>query len=114
MIDLKSLSRPLTKALPFALTLGLLAGLRTHPALEVQSILDILGGRQRPEQVELLEDEADRALPELAELLGPLRVDLLAVDDDPATGGRQQAAQDAQERRLPRTRWPFDRHDLAP
>ena len=35
------------------------------------------------EQVELLEDEADRPLPELAELLGPMRVDLPAVDDRP-------------------------------
>ena len=62
--------------------------------------------RQRREQVELLEHEADRRAAELGQPVRPGGVDLAALDRAPPRSRRQHAAEDGQQRRLARPRGP--------
>ena len=73
-------------------------------ALDVQRVLDVLERRERGEEVELLEDEADRLLADRRQPCRPGGVDLLAVDDDPPGARREDAAEDREQRRLARAR----------
>ncbi len=93
--------------------LGVAARLAPAAALDVERVLDVLARGERREEVELLEDEADRAPPDGRQTLGPPRVDALAVHHHLAAGRRQDAAQDRQQRGLARAGRPLERHHLA-
>ncbi len=83
-------------------------------AADVERVLDVLDGGEGGEEVELLEDEADRLPADRREVARAREVDLLAVDDDAPLGRRQDAAEDREERRLPGARGPLEGDDLAP
>src|SRR5262249_35029810 len=75
-------------------------------ALDVEREFDVLERGQRRKQVVLLEHEPDRALANRRQALGPPRIHDLAVDDDAASRGRQDAAQDRKQGGLARARGP--------
>ena len=98
--------------------LGQLGARRLHrePApdpLDQQRHRDVLGGGQRRQQVVLLEDEADVALPELGLLRGGHRVDRLAEDVDAARRRVEDPGDDREERRLPAARGADQQQQLA-
>src|SRR5579885_3365169 len=61
----------------------------------------------------MLEDEADLPLAHVRQALRAPRIDLQAVDDQPAGGGGQDAAEDRKEGRLPGARRALQGDDLA-
>ena len=93
--------------------LGLLARRPALHPLDVERVLDVLERGQGREEVELLEDEADRAFADRRQPARARRIDLLAVDHDPPGGRGEDAAEDRQEGRLAGARRPLEGDDLA-
>jgi hypothetical protein len=71
-----------------------------HAALDDQRYSDVLGGRQRRQQVELLEDEADVPAAELRLLAAREPAQVLAQHRHQPAGRVEGAGQDGDERRL--------------
>ena len=61
---------------------------------------DVLEGSQVADEVELLEDEADRAAAHLGEFVGGQVGDVVPVEHDSALGGRIHGSDDVHEGRL--------------
>ena len=61
---------------------------------------DVLEGGQVADEVELLEDEADRAAADLGEFVGGQVGDVVPVEHDGALGGRVHGSDDVHESRL--------------
>ena len=94
--------------------LGLARAPRRPSALHVERVLDVLERGQRGEQVELLEDEADRLPADRRQAAGPAGSTLFAVHDDrcPSVGVRMQPRIESSVV-LPEPDGPFERDDLA-
>src|SRR6185369_13174786 len=71
--------------------------------LDVEGVFHVLQRGERREEVELLEDEADRLLADRRQILGPPWIDRGAIDHHPAAGRREDAAEDRKKRRLARS-----------
>jgi hypothetical protein len=75
--------------------------------------LDVLDGGQVVEQVEALEDEAERSEPQPG-LLGVAQLpEILAVKEDAALGGAVEQTNDLKQRALAGARRSLDRHHLC-
>src|SRR5205085_1431084 len=79
-------------------------------SFHVQRVLDVLERSERWEEIELLEDEAERAFADVAQTF---RIHRDAVDHDVAFRRREDAAEDREEGRLAAARRTFERHDLT-
>jgi hypothetical protein len=66
---------------------------------------------ERGEEVELLKDESDLLLSDRREVARGVRA--IAVHENLAARRGEDAPEDGQERRLPRSARSFERHDLA-
>ena len=75
--------------------------------------LDVLERGQRRDQVERLEDEAERAQPDLGELVVAEGCEVAALEEDLPGGRPVERAEELQQRRLPRAARALDRDDLA-
>src|SRR5581483_5559677 len=75
--------------------------------------LDVLERRQRRDQVELLEDEAEGAQPQLGELVVAELGQVAAFEEHVAGGGTVERAEELQQRRLARPARPLQRDELA-
>src|SRR5262249_46090093 len=104
----------MSQANPVEHALGLAPRLPATPAPEVQGVLDVLGRGQGGKEVELLEDESDRFAADGPELPGMTMVDFAPLDQHAAPAGPEQAAQDAEQGRLARSRRAFQGHDITP
>src|SRR2546423_15700153 len=74
---------------------------------------DVLERRQRRQEVEELEDESDFVAPHSGQLVVWQSGQRRAVDDNFSGGWTIEAADQVEERRLARARWPDDRDHLA-
>ena len=75
--------------------------------------LDVLERGQRRDQVELLEDEPERAQPELGEVAVAQLGEIASLEDDAAAGGPVERAEELKERRLPGAARAFESDELA-
>ena len=75
--------------------------------------LDVLERRQRRDQVELLEDEAEGAQPQLCEIVVAQLREVAALEEDAAAGRPVERAQQLQQRRLARSARALERDELA-
>src|SRR5439155_21279242 len=75
--------------------------------------LDVLERRQRRDQVELLEDEAERAQPQLCEGAVAERREVAALEEHLPARRAVERAEQLQQRRLPRAARPLERDELA-
>src|SRR5439155_23626714 len=73
----------------------------------------VLRGRERGQEVEELEDEADVPPAERGGGVVPELVEPLGVDIDLAARRRIETGEDVQQGRLPRAAWPHDRKRAA-
>ena len=88
---------------------------RPAPALQIQGVLHVLRARSATgNRLNCWKTKPIERRRTSRSCSGRFGIDHLAVDDDAAAGGGEQAAQDAQERRLARARGPIERHHLAP
>src|SRR5690606_16887242 len=90
--------------------------LRSSPARAAGSVdpeLHVLLGSQAREEVEGLEDEADRGAPIGEQFTARRRADVLPGDGDRAARRCLQSADDVQQRRLPAAGWSEDDHELG-
>jgi hypothetical protein len=69
--------------------------------------------RERRDQVELLEDEADRSEPEVGEAVVVEVAEVDAVEQQLAGAGAVETAEQLQQRRLARAAWAGDDDELA-
>ena len=74
---------------------------------------DVLGGRQRRDQVQALEDVADRSPTQLREREPGQPAQAHSLDDDVTGCGGVEPAREVQQRRLAGARRPHDRDELA-
>ena len=82
------------------------------PGVE-QRQLDVLQRRGARQQVEVLEDEADRLVAEVRQLVVGEAGDVLPLQQVAAGGGAVEAAEQVHQRRLARARGPHDGDELA-
>ena len=75
--------------------------------------LDVLRGGQRRDEVELLEDEADRPQPERGQLAVAEPCEVATLEVDLAVGGPVEGAEQLEQRRLSRAAGPHDHEELA-
>ena len=75
--------------------------------------LDVLDGGQRRDQVELLEDEAERAQPQLGELVVAELREVAALEQHLAVARAVERAEQLQQRRLAGAARAFERDELA-
>src|SRR5262249_20302914 len=87
--------------------------LRARDAREHHRQLDVLRGGEPGHQVEGLEDEPDQVPAHLGQLGVVETAHLASVEEVRARGRAVEAADDVQQRRLPRTRRPHDGDVLA-
>jgi hypothetical protein len=74
-----------------------------------QSRLDVLERRKRRDEIELLEDEAERAKSQLGKLAVSEALQLAALEEDLAVVGPVERAEELQQRRLAGAARPFER-----
>ena len=82
-------------------------------ARDVERQGDVLLGRERRDQVERLEHEADPVAPQLRQELVVQQRQVHVADEDPAVGRRIEPGEDVQQRGLPRSRRAHDRRPFA-
>src|SRR5439155_25398949 len=75
--------------------------------------LDVLHRRERRDQVELLEDEAEGSEPQLGQLVVAQRPEVAAFEGDDAFARPVECAEQLQQRRLARAARAFERDELA-
>src|SRR5690606_7289929 len=80
---------------------------------DVERERDVLAGRERGDEVERLEDEAEPRAAELREATLAHSAHLVARDDDASGGGTVESRHAVHEGRLPGARGPHDRRELA-
>ena len=90
-----------------------LVDLSARPAAQVQRQADVLEARQRRQQVEELEDEADLVAPHARQLVVGQAGERFAVDADLAGRRAIEAADRVEQRRLAGAGRADDRHHLA-
>src|SRR5690606_21725718 len=78
-----------------------------------QRELDVLVDRQLVDQVEALEDEAERAPPEVGPAALVVARDVGAVEDEPPAAGLVEQAEDVEQRGLAAAARPHDGDELA-
>ena len=84
--------------------LGALPGVDRRESGRGELRLDVLEGGQRRDQVELLEDESERAQPELGEVAVAQLREIATLEEDAAAGRTVERAEELEERRLSRSR----------
>src|SRR5205085_8934629 len=87
-----------------------------RPAVQArrgQGGLDVLGRRQRRDQVELLENEAHVVAPERRQLLVTHSFQGLAPEANASLAGAVEGAEELQERALARSTRPLHGHELS-
>src|SRR5262249_37876751 len=83
------------------------------PSAQVQRQADVLETRERRQQVEELEDEADLVATDLRQVVVGKPVERLAVDEDRSRRRRVEGADYDEQRRIARSGRADDRHHLA-
>ncbi|MEZ4456432.1 MAG: hypothetical protein R2882_07775 [Gemmatimonadales bacterium] len=101
---------PIAEAHPAEEFLGPLLG---RFAAEFEGHLDVLPGRERRDQMERLEDEADLLGPELGSFVFSEAAEIGAVEGHPAAAGPVEPREQAEERGLAAARGPDDREEAA-
>src|SRR6266550_4258760 len=90
-----------------------IAKIRIADAGRSELRLDVLDGSQRRDQIELLEDEAERAQPKCCELMVRQHGEVAFLEQH-ATGARPvECAEQLKQRSLPASARPFERDELT-
>ncbi len=104
---------PLQDSEPFEKRVGSRLPLRLRPVAVGERRLDVLPNRHLRNEIERLEEEADGPVPKPALRAVVERAGILPVQQDPAAGGKVEAADEVQERRLTRARTAHHRDEAS-